>query len=84
MKEKKAREVINLDKRFEMFLRKNHLIREYIKAFKVSGTSPRSSDYPGCYIDRTLHWMKTPQGHEFWYKQHDACKAFFKSLDDEI
>ena len=84
MKEKQAREVINLDKRFEMFLRKNHLIREYIKAFKVSGNSPIPAENPAYYIDRTLYWSETPQGHAFWSNQHESCKAFFKSLDNEI
>ncbi len=56
MKEKQAREVINLDKRFEMFLRKNHLIKEYINAFKVSGNKPISAEDPAYYIDRTLYW----------------------------
>lgn len=84
MTEKDARKVIALDKRFEMFLRKNHLIKEYIDAFKVAGNYPADISSSNRYIDRTLWWQATPQGHEFWDKQNDACKAFFKSLDNEI
>lgn len=84
MTEKQAREVIALDKRFEMFLRKNKLIKEYIKAFKRAGNYPIPDAKPDRYIDNTLYWDATPQGWKFWDRNYQKCKLFFKDLENEI
>ena len=84
MTEKQAREVIALDKRFEMFLRKNKLIKEYIKAFKESGNYPTPDVNPRYYIDKTLYWRGAPQGWAFWDENYEKCKSFFKDLENEI
>lgn len=84
MTEKQAREVIALDKRFEMFLRKNKLIKEYIKAFKRSGSYPMPDAKPDRYIDNTLYWDGTPQGWKFWNRNDRKIQSFFKDLENEI
>lgn len=76
MTEKQAREVIALDKRFEMFLRKNKLIKEYIKAFIKSGRYPKPDISSRYYIDQTLYWQEAPQGWKFWSDNYDKCRAF--------
>ena len=84
MTEKDARKVISSNKKFEMFLRKNKLIKEYIKAFKKSGNFPSEISPLSRYIDRTLHRDRTPQGWAFWNKKHDDCINFFNDLNNEI